>query len=767
MHQDYREAGLRIFPIWPIENGRCTCGNPQCPEEAAGKHPRASNWQHTPEWSDEQVENFETYGWFETGFGVLCRGLLVVDVDERNGGDIGLEKLIQDFPEIAGCGFVVRTGSGGKSRHYYFKAPDGVSLMGKLDGYKGIDFKSSGYVVGAGSLHRSGNHYEAVIGTPDDIDDAPADLIAKLTKPERHRAELNGRAVDVSHADIADMLSHVDPDADYDIWNRCGMAVHDATGGTGFEVWDAWSQQGSKYDETRMEVHWRSFGKSANPVTLGTLVHHAEQGGWKQPVTFGGEPPKFDFPDDDQPEAAEDVRADGLPLDIAGVDLNRPPGFAGDVAAWVEGQSRRPRLIISVATALHSLGNAFGLHYTDDRDGVNTNLFTFCVAGSRTGKEAIQQASHTIHKAAHLSAAVHGAIKSEQEITRNLTRHQAALYVVDEVGILLQKIQNAQKKGGAVYLDGVIGLLMAAYSKADGFLPLSGDAKEEQRAALEKQLAAVMKRIEENDAKASDTGKQEAFERALRMIDQGLEKPFLSMMGFTTPVTFDQLVDYQSATNGFIGRALIFNERDTAPRSKKRFRKVEMSDAMAATIGQLADAGCMDQNDSGRVEYYGPRVEIPTDDAAHDALDAVLTWFEDQAIEHKSRSGLEALFLGAYELVSKISLILAVPEGLRTVEHVRWAFTLIKRDIEEKVALVTANDREKDDPATALAARILSLCGGDDGEAIGVLRNRMRKSHRPEDVDNVVSQLVTAGRLVEIEPPQGRRGPKTTRYCKK
>jgi hypothetical protein len=128
---------------------------------------------------------------------------------------------------------------------------------------------------------------------------------------------------------------------------------------------------------------------------------------------------------------------------------------------------------------------------------------------------------------------------------------------------------------------------------------------------------------------------------------------------------------------------------------------------------------------------------------------------------------LEALFLGAYELVSKIGLILAVPEGLRTVEHVRWAFALVKRDIEEKVALVTANDREKDDPATALAARILSLCGGDDGETIGVLRNRMRKSHRPEDVDSVVSQLVTAGRLVQVAPTKRRRGPNTDRYRKK
>ena len=142
---------------------------------------------------------------------------------------------------------------------------------------------SSGFVVGPGSLHASGNRYKAVVGTPEDIDAAPQALIDLLRKPERHRAEINGQHVDVSHADLADMLKHIDPDTDHETWIRSGMAVHHATGGTGFDVWDKWSGGGTKYPgRDALEKRWHSFGKSANPVTLGTLVHYAEQGGWQQ-----------------------------------------------------------------------------------------------------------------------------------------------------------------------------------------------------------------------------------------------------------------------------------------------------------------------------------------------------------------------------------------------------------------------------------------------------------------------------------------------------
>jgi len=767
LHSAFREAGHKVFALHEIRNGECQCGNRNCPETAAGKHPLASNWQHTPIWSDEQWEAICDYQ-ITTGYGVLCTGLLVVDVDARNGGLESLEAIIEAFPTIAAAGLVVDTGSADGSRHYYFTVDDALALVSHLPEYPGIDFKSSGYVVGPGSLHRSGSRYVTALGSPDDIDAAPADLINALRKPDRHRAEYDGRTIDVSHGDIAEMLEAVDPDCDYETWIRCGMAIHDATGGTGFVVWDDYfAKNSSKYADGVSEYKWHSFGRSANPVRVGTLIHYAEAGGWRMPVSFTPDQ-EFDFPagtpsaTTGNSDERREERRDGLPFDIAGIDLKSPPGFVGDVARWIEDQSRRPRENLAVAGALSAVGNVAGLRYTDDKDGVTTNLFAFCVAGSRTGKEAIQQAVATIHRAAGMAGATHGAIKSEQEIVRNLTRHQAALYVIDEIGIFLQKIKNAQTKGGALYLDGVIGMLMAAYSKADGFMLLTGDAKEDLRAAMTRELSQLRKKIEEAEHGPYVEGRADALEAALGNLDKGLERPFLSLIGFTTPVTFEELVDFHSATNGFIGRALIFNERDTAPRSKRRFRKKPMTPQMEAAFVQLYSGGEYDMTADGRVEYYGNRREVPTSSEALDMLEAANDWFEDEAERHKSASGLEALYLGAYEIVSKVSLILAVPEGRRTAEHVRWAFALTRRDVNDKARLVTANDRQKDSPVMALQARLLNLIGGD-GMTIGVIFNRCR-SHKRTDVEKALAKLVENGLAFKDEEKSKGNGKPAVRY---
>lgn len=766
-HRDFFEAGFRVFPLWPIKDGKCTCEKPNCPPEAAGKHPRASNWQHTPVWSDEQMDNYDEYGFFETGYGILCNGWLVIDVDARNGGNAGYEKLIADYPQIAASGLIVSTGSGGGSKHLFFKAPPGAALVSKLKEYDGIDFKSSGFVVGAGSMHASGNRYLIAHGSPDDVDDPPADLITALTKPERHRSEYNGHSIDVAHDDIADMLKHIDPDCGYDVWIKIGMGTHHATDGTGLPVWDDWSQGGSKYDADVMERHWQSFGKSANPVTIGTVIHYAEQGGWVMPVSMSPEP---EFQMDAAPPSDDE---DAETIDTTGIDLLSPPGFVGEVANWIESQGRRPRRTLAVAAAIHALGNCFGLRYTDDLDGVTTNLFTFCVAGSRTGKESIQQSVSTVHRAADLAPCEYQGIKSEQEITRNLIRHQPALYVEDELGITLNKIQNAQKKGGAVYLDGVIGKFMSAYGKADGYMQLNGDAKDELKAEMERKRKPIQRRIDENEPRPQDEEMIASIDRSLASIDNGLEKPFLSLIGFTTPSTFENLVDFASATNGFIGRALIYNERNTAPRTKRdpkkgarfRYKRGPMPESMETTINALANGNEFDVMESPRIEHYDSRIEIPTTDDAVDMLNLAIDIFEDRAEAETAKTGLEALDLGAYELLSKISLILGVPSGTRDVEHVRFAYALVMRDINEKAQLVTANfEQEAKNVGAALAARIKVLCADENGETIGVIKNRVRSTHKPDDVEKIVAKMIEKGALVEVVPEAKKRGPKTKRY---
>ena len=757
LHREFMACGYRIFPLWPIDSttGACTCGNSYC--LGAGKHPRATNWQNTPIWDDEQVDAMEQYSGLATGYGVLCKGLLVVDVDARNGGMTSYAKLIEEYPEVLGAGLVVDTGSGGGSKHLYFSLPESEALVGHLPDFGGLDFKSSGFVVGPGSAHKSGRAYSIADGSPNDIGPAPERLLAALRKPERHRTEYNGLSLDVSHADISDMLRHIpNDDLPYDEWVKVGMAIHQATGGTGYDLWEEWSEKCAKHDAALMQTRWHSFGRSANPVTIGTLIYHAEHNDWQMPVTFTPEV-EFELP-------PVEVMPDGLPFDITGCDLTSPPGFIGDVARWIESQSRRPRLHLSVATALTAMGNITGLHYIDKKDGVTANLMCFCIAGSRTGKESVQQALTEVHRVAGIAAATHGSIKSEQEITRNLVRHQAAFYSIDEVGIFLKKIKNAQTRGGAAYLDGVIGELMKIYSKANAWMLLTGDGKEEIRKQLIGEMAGHQRRVEENTANPSTMARLESLQKQLDSIDQGLHRPFLSLIGFTTPVTFDSVVDYDSATNGFVGRSLLFNERDTAPRTKLDYRRIDMPEGMQATIRQLASGGSFDVFATGtRIENSGERVEIPSDARASQMLNDVLVWCEDQANVHKGTSGLESLWLGAYELVSKVSFILAIPEGLRTSEHVRWAFALIKRDVEEKIRLVTANDREKDAPALAMHAKIGNLCSGEDGETIGVLVNRMR-GKKKEDIEKIIDDMVSRGTMKRIETKHPRNGKTFVRF---
>lgn len=749
---DYFEAGIRVFGLHPINpDATCSCGKPDC--NAAGKHPQASNWQHTPEWSEDQLEVMEMTDQFKTGFGVLVKGLLVIDVDARNGGVESFERLCSSLGRdlLGECKFAVATGSGGGSMHLYFKGDPTLALMQHHDLYKGIDFKSSGFVVGAGSMHKSGNAYEVMHGHPDDIGPVPEDLINLLIKQEHHRAEYRGESMDITQADLVDMLAHINPDCDHETWYRCGMALHHATNGTGFELWDTWSKgcmvSYAKSGRSGLENRWHSFGKSTNPVTLGTLIHHAEAGGWVQSVTFN---PSVDFEVEDEPEG------DG-PFSTKGVDLLRPPGFVGDVCRWINDQCLFPREHLSVAAALVAMGNVCGLRYTDDVDGVTANMFALCVAGSGTGKEAVQQAMAEVHRAAGLAPATHGTIKSEQEIMRNLIRHQAALYIIDELGILLAKIANAGNSG-ASYHEGTMGTLMAAYSKAAKFMLLTGDLKDDVKKTLKNELSTARKIVSENEDQGGHVERRiPQLIRALEQIDNGLERPFLSLIGFTTPVTFDALVTPEQATNGFVGRAILVSDKETNPRAKKDFKPRPMPTAIQMSLMGLYGGGDYDP-DNRRVEFYAERVQIRTDKDAKEMLNEVAEWAWSEAEKHKEATGYEAIPRRAREIVSKISLVLAAPSGIRTIEHVRWAFAFVKRDVEEKTRLAFSNEREKSNPKEAIGAKVMNLLGEDHEETHGVLINRCRKWPKRE-VETVIKDLEKRGliKLSEYKHPVNGR----------
>ncbi|GGB42488.1 hypothetical protein GCM10011409_20080 [Lentibacillus populi] len=83
--------------------------------------------------------------------------LVVMDIDPRNGGNISLERLIDENEELP---HTVECLTGGGGNHFYFKYDERISKS-KLQGYEGIDIQGNGkYVVLPTSTHPNGNNYE-------------------------------------------------------------------------------------------------------------------------------------------------------------------------------------------------------------------------------------------------------------------------------------------------------------------------------------------------------------------------------------------------------------------------------------------------------------------------------------------------------------------------------------------------------------------------------------------------------------------------------
>ena len=424
-------------------------------------------------------------------------------------------------------------------------------------------------------------------------------------------------------------------------------------------------------------------------------------------------------------------------------DLLSPPGLVGEVTNYINSQCRYPRENLAVISALVAVGNIGGLSHKVAGDKLSSNLFAFCVAGSATGKESILQAINDLHIAAGISGAMHGALKSEQEIVRNLVRHQSCLYNIDEFGILLRKLSASTKSGGASYLQGVLGLLMSAYSKSGGTLLLSGDLKDFLRDKLNREIAQINKKL--------DAGSDTKLERklnylidSLENLDKGLHNPFLSLIGFTTPSTFNESVNHEQITSGFIGRSIIINEPNNNPLPKQDFTCPDMPYGLQMQLLSIMHPG----EDKSRIEASGEYNSINISPDAKEALKSYSDWFWNKAEEHSEHTGFEATVRRGYELMLKIAFILSFGTDEMSAHSVHWAFEYIKRDIECKTLLAYSNIKERSDPVRSMKAKIL-VSAGSDGISVGKLVNKYRS--KKDIVDKAIESLLADERIYVID----------------
>lgn len=441
-------------------------------------------------------------------------------------------------------------------------------------------------------------------------------------------------------------------------------------------------------------------------------------------------------------------------------DMKHPPGLVGRVTDYINSQCLYPREHLSVIAAITAVGNIGGLNHKLDGGRITSNIFSFGIAGSGTGKESVIQAFNALHIEAGISGAVHGKIKSEQEIIRNLLRHQSSYYNIDELGIFMRQLASSHKSGGASYLQGIIGMLMSAYSKASGHLLLSGDVKEDAQKSMFKDLAVFEKKMDEG---IDCTQEIASLKQQIINLDKGLFNPFLSIIGFSTPTTFNESVSFEQVTSGFIGRSIIVNEPDTNPKAKRNFEYVDMPQDLKDDILMLRFNGEYDSSNR-RIEANGSYGIVNTTTEAKELLRDVLEWFWNEAEKHTERTGFEAVVRRGYEMVEKVSFILSLGAAERGIEEVEWANEYIRRDIEYKTLLAYSNVKEKADPVESMAAKILCSIG-EYGITVGKLVNKYRV--KKSLVNEAIELLESRGKIVtEVRNSKYRNEPSKFIFAK-
>ena len=236
---------------------------------------------------------------------IVGDNLIVLDTDSPAAG-----QALGDIEANHGCPplFVVKTKHG---HHHYFRLAPGAYAKSDshyTDTYPDrIDVKTGrGMIVLPPSTDKTiSSCYPDSVEGLHEVNQDFIDAVFKHNGRQPPRPSeppigvTTAPPVTESHlAKLEALLAHISPDGGYEDWLHVLMAIfHETQGGEeGLALADRWSSQGEGYSgQKEIDIKWRSFRlEESNPVTLGTLIKLAKEGGGDVQVILGSAADKFE-----------------------------------------------------------------------------------------------------------------------------------------------------------------------------------------------------------------------------------------------------------------------------------------------------------------------------------------------------------------------------------------------------------------------------------------------------------------------------------------
>jgi len=437
----YAAIGLAVFPLhWAIERDGvlgCSCGDVECRSRA--KHPLTMAGVKDASTDADAIAAWWQQ-WPDANIGLALGGLVVVDVDPRNGGDVTLESVEAERGKLPDT-WLALTGGGGN--HYVYRATAGATYPGKLG--KGLDLKrgDGAYIVVEPSRHISGIAYAW------EASSSPLDGAAIATAPDwlaekavtssatAMSARVGGGFIAPRQViELRSALAHVDPD-DRDTWVKVGMALHSTAAPNAFGLWTEWSQLSEKYNPADQRRVWNSFSNKPNGLHVEAIFAMAQQAGWVNPASA----PAQQFSDD----VSRAIAAANQQASIVIVEPDAPPASTPipvpvleEAVRWIESTyaTTHPDATRQAVLALASLGAS--RIYVGER-GEPCHLYLGLVGEAVHYVGYARDALTQIVAAAGMRRMLRGSrINAPSAVYGALSKSPAFLHVANDFGQLLQ-----------------------------------------------------------------------------------------------------------------------------------------------------------------------------------------------------------------------------------------------------------------------------------------------------------------------------------------
>lgn len=546
------------------------------------------------------------------------------DIDPRSVDELK-EALKENYGELPDT-YMVETKNGG--RHYYYLLPEGIEISSRnryFDDFLSIDVKGNGgYVIAA-----DGENYIVY----DDAEDLGIDKIKSrcahlpqwIIDSKNQSTESTYTQDNILPAseikEIRSALSYLSSD-DRDLWIKIGMALKSTGSISAYGLFNEWSKTSSKYNPEDMEQRWATL--KPNDITIASLFHLAEVAGWvttydKVYKTFQ-ESQKSQIPDEQKiKEKQKEFTKNPFPTNL----LN-PGGLVGDIINYILEKSIMPQPVFALSTALCAVGTLAG-RKVQTETGIRTNLYCLNVGASGCGKEAPREIIQEIFEAAKCGqkAAVED-LASDVAITTELSNLLSQMFLIDEIGRFLEVVS---KKNVGSHLSKIVDVLLKYYGSA-------------KKVVYGKSYADKDKKVR-------------------------LVQPNLCLLGSTVPEKLYRGLDYDSVTNGFLSRMLIFETDNNRPRKQrgKNFLSKPPQDLISRV--KALNKKPTNMNPQGNLDGIDD-VSVPDPQIVHKNENAtdMLYDFDDHIdnlrddLEEQNR--VESIYNRIPELAEKIALIVSV-----------------------------------------------------------------------------------------------------------